>query len=48
MTNGRIDALVAHSYGLTGDELRFIFTDFTENAVSPAYREKVLEWFERL
>ena len=42
-----IDALVAHAYGLTEDELRFIFTDFTENAVSPAYREKVLEWFER-
>ncbi len=43
-----IDALVARAYGLTGDELRFIFTDFTENAVTPAYREKVLEWFERL
>lgn len=43
-----IDALVAHAYGLTEDELRFIFTDFTENAVTPAYREKVLEWFERL
>ena len=43
-----VDALVARAYGLTEDELRFIFTDFTENAVSPAYREKVLEWFERL
>ena len=43
-----IDALVARAYGLTEDELPFIFTDFTENAVSPAYREKVLEWFERL
>ena len=43
-----IDALVARAYGLTGDELRFIFADFTENAVTPAYREKVLEWFERL
>ena len=30
-----IDALVAHAYGLTEDELRFIFTDFTENAVTP-------------
>ncbi len=40
-----IDALVAHAYGLTEDELRFIFTDFTENAVSPAYRELVLEKF---
>ena len=42
-----IDALVAHAYGLTEDELRFVFTDFTENAVTSAYREKVLEWFER-
>ena len=41
-----IDALVAHAYGLTEDELRFIFTDFTENAVSPAYRKLVLEKFE--
>ena len=40
-----IDALVARSYGLTEDELRFIFTDFTENAVSPAYRRLVLERF---
>ena len=29
-------------------ELRFIFTDFTENAVSPAYRRQVLEKFEGL
>ena len=43
-----IDALVAHAYGLTEDELRFIFTDFTENAVSPAYRQLVLEKFEEL
>ena len=43
-----IDALVAHAYDLTEGELRFVFTDFTENAVTPAYREKVLEWFERL
>ena len=43
-----IDALVACAYGLTVDELRFIFTDFTENAVSPAYRRQVLEKFERL
>ena len=41
-----IDALVASAYDLTGDELRFIFTDFTENAVSPAYREQVLEQLE--
>ena len=41
-----IDALVAHAYDLTADELRFIFTDFTENAVSPAYRGLVMEKFE--
>ena len=28
-----IDALVAHAYGLTEDELRFIFTDLTETSV---------------
>ena len=43
-----IDALVARAYGLTGDELQFIFTDFTENAVSPVYRNQVLEKFESL
>ena len=43
-----IDALVARAYGLTEDELRFIFTDFTENAVSTPYRNHVLEKFERL
>ena len=43
-----IDALVARAYGLTEDELRFIFTDFTENAVSPSYRRLVLEKFEGL
>ncbi len=43
-----IDALVAHGYGLTSEELRFIFTEFTENAVSPAYRERVMAAFEAL
>ena len=43
-----VDALVARAYGLTVDELRFVFTDFTENAVSPAYRRQVLEEFEGL
>ena len=43
-----IDVLVARAYDLTLDELRFIFTDFTENAVSPAYRRHVLEKFEGL
>ena len=42
------DAPVARAYGLTIDELRFICTDFTENAVSPAYRRQVLEKFEGL
>ena len=41
-----IDALVAHAYGLTADELRFIFTDFTQNAVSPAYRQLTMDKFE--
>ncbi|MCY4654929.1 MAG: hypothetical protein OXC95_17410, partial [Dehalococcoidia bacterium] len=41
-----IDALVAHAYDLTADELRFMFTDFTENAVSPAYRGLVMDKFE--
>ena len=43
-----IDALVARGYGLTADELGFIFTDFTENAVSPDYRGRVLRKFEDL
>ena len=47
-TRAEIDALVARAYGMTEDELRFIFTDFTENAVSPAYRKLVLEKFEGL
>ena len=41
-----IDALVASSYGLNQDELRFMLTDFTEKAVSPAYRGLVLEKHE--
>ncbi len=43
-----IDALVARAYGLAEDELRFIFTDFTEDAVGPAYRNQVVEKFEDL
>ena len=43
-----IDALVARAYGLTEDELCFIFTDFTENAVSPTYRRLVLRKLETL
>ena len=43
-----IDALVARAYDITADELRFIFTDFTERAVNSAYRQLVLEKFEAL
>ena len=43
-----IDALVAHAYELTADELSFVFTDFTENAVPQTYRDQVLEKFEGL
>ena len=42
------DALVAHAYGLTADELRFVFTDFTVKAVPQTYRDLVLEKFEAL
>ena len=42
------DALVAHAYGLTADELRFVFTDFTVKAVPQTYRDQVLEKFEGL
>ena len=43
-----IDTLVAHAYGLSADEMRFIFTDFTENAVPQTYRDQVLKKFEGL
>ncbi len=43
-----IDTLVARGYGLAAGELEFIFTDFTENAVSPAYREHVMAAFEAM
>ncbi len=43
-----IDALVAKAYDLTEDELRFVFTDYPEGAFTPAYRQLVLEKFERL
>ena len=43
-----IDARVARAYGLTVDNLRFIFTDFTEPAVSPSYRSLVLDKFAGL
>src|SRR6185312_12320467 len=40
-----IDALVAHAYGLSENDLRVIFRDFTERAVPPAYRERVVEHY---
>ena len=43
-----IDALVARAYNLTKSELRFVFTDFTERAVTPAYRQLALEKYEAL
>ncbi len=43
-----IDARVARGYGLTAGELEFIFTDFTENAVSPAYRKSVMAAFDAM
>ena len=43
-----IDALVARAYGLSAEELEFLFGDFTERAVPPAYRELVLERYGAL
>ena len=43
-----IDALVARGYGLVADELRFVFEDFTEDAVTPAYRARVMAAFDAL
>ncbi len=43
-----IDALVAQGYGLDIDELQFIFTDFTLDAVPEKYRELVIAKFEAL
>lgn len=40
---GEIDALVAHAYGLTEDDLQVIFEDFNEQALSTAQRELILE-----
>jgi hypothetical protein len=40
-----IDALVAHAYGLSEDDLRVIFEDFNEQALSAAQRELILAHF---
>lgn len=37
-----IDALVARAYGLTKDDMGFVFGDFTKNAINTTYRELVL------
>ena len=41
----QIDVLVARAYGLTKDDMSFIFEDFTEKAIDLAYRELVLSKF---
>ena len=43
-----IDALVAHAYRLTAEDLEFVFTDFTTDAVPNEYRALVLQCFEEL
>ncbi len=35
------DAWAAHAYGLDADELELVFSDFTESAVPPDYRDAV-------
>ena len=44
-----LDAVVAHLYGLSRDELEEIFEDFpaTTAGVSPGRRADVLEWYDR-
>lgn len=43
-----IDALVAHGYGLTTDDLEVVFDDFTLAAVPAAYRDQVRDAYRRL
>lgn len=43
-----VDALVARAWNLTADELDLVFTDFTEDAVSPDYRDAVRVAFAEL
>lgn len=40
-----IDTLVAKAYALTVDNLEVVFSDFTENAVPPGYRDLVISTF---
>ena len=43
-----IDALVAHGYGLTADNLEVVFEDFTLAAVPAVYRDLVRDAYRRL
>jgi hypothetical protein len=43
-----IDALVAHAYGLTEEDLRVIFEDFNEQALTTAQRELILGRFREV
>ena len=43
-----IDARVARAWSLTRADLRVIFRDFTEDAVTPAYRAALVERLEQL
>lgn len=45
-----IDALVAHAWNLTADDLKLMFEDFpsTEAGVSPEYRQAILDAFEAM
>lgn len=43
-----IDAQVAHAWNITQDELEVIFSDFTESAVSPEYRQSVRDRLKEL
>ena len=43
-----IDARVARAWELTADDLEVVFADFTEDAVTPAYRTAVVERLGRL
>ena len=43
-----IDALVAHTWGLTEEELEVVFADFTDEAVPSEYREAVRTAYRKL
>ena len=43
-----IDARVARAWNLTRDDLDVIFRDFTESAVTPAYRAALIDRFDQL